>query len=114
MVVLPSYHLGLLICFVVVGRGDSMHVSLKPVCLSFIRLAAIVALTMLACSSLRAQSTAGRIIGSVHDQQDAAVAAAKITVTDTLRNTSRTALTDESGGYVVADLQPSTYKVVIA
>ena len=91
-----------------------MHVSLKPVCLSFIRLAAIVALTMLACSSLRAQSTAGRIIGSVHDQQDAAVAAAKITVTDTLRNTSRTALTDESGDYVVADLQPSTYKVVIA
>src|SRR6266404_5183988 len=108
--IVPS---GLFICFVVVGRGDSMHVSLKPVCLSFIRLAAIAALTMLACSSLRAQSTAGRIIGGVHDQQDAAVAAAKITVTDTLRNTSRTALTDESGDYVVADLQPSTYKVVI-
>jgi Carboxypeptidase regulatory-like domain/TonB dependent receptor len=59
------------------------------------------------------QTTTGRILGSVHDAQDAAIVGAKVTVTDTQRNTVRTAVSDENGEYVVADLQPSTYKVRI-
>ena len=59
------------------------------------------------------QTTTGRILGSVHDSQDASVGGAKITVTDTQRNATRTTITDEGGDYVVPDLQPSTYKVLI-
>src|SRR5260221_939125 len=113
MVVLPSYHLAFCLFVSVVRRGDFMHVSLKPAGLSFLRIAAIVVLAIFAASAMQAQSTAGRIIGSVHDQQDAAIAAAQITVTDTLRNFSRSTVSDDSGDYVVADLQPSTYRVVI-
>jgi hypothetical protein len=57
--------------------------------------------------------TTGRILGSVHDSQDAAIAGAKVTVTDTQRNTMRTTVTDEVGEYAVPDLPPSTYKVLI-
>jgi hypothetical protein len=60
-----------------------------------------------------AQTTSGRILGSVHDSQDAAIVGAKITVTDTQRGTSRTVATDESGEYSVPDLQPSVYTVHI-
>jgi hypothetical protein len=59
------------------------------------------------------QTTTGRVLGSVHDAQDAAIVGAKVTVTDTQRNTVRTAISDENGEYLVADLQPSTYKVQI-
>jgi hypothetical protein len=47
-----------------------------------------------------AQSTAGRILGTVTDQSGAAVAGATVVVTDVQRGTSRTLTTDDSGGYV--------------
>src|SRR5271156_5961273 len=59
------------------------------------------------------QGINGRILGSVHDQSDAAVAGAKVTVTDTQRNITRATVSDESGDYVIADLQPSTYNVFV-
>ncbi|MGB2626796.1 MAG: carboxypeptidase-like regulatory domain-containing protein, partial [Candidatus Acidiferrum sp.] len=77
-----------------------------------ILVAAFVILFVGMPSPLSGQTT-GRVLGSVHDPQDAAIVGAKITVTDTQRNTVRTTLTDETGDYVVADLQPSTYKVLI-
>lgn len=58
-----------------------------------------------------AQSTAGRVLGTLTDQSGAAVAAASVTVTDVQRGTSRTVSTDESGNYAVTDLQPGTYKI---
>ena len=60
-----------------------------------------------------AQSVTGRILGSVHDQQDSAVVGAKVTVTDTLRNITHATVTDDSGDYVVAELEPSIYKIFI-
>jgi len=54
------------------------------------------------------QTTTGRIIGNVHDQTGAAVANATLTVTDTQRGTVRTATSDDSGGYVVPNLQPAS------
>jgi hypothetical protein len=71
--------------------------------------AALVSLSFRVC----AQTTTGRIIGSVRDTQDSAVVGAKVTVTDTQRNTVRTTVTDDAGDYLVADLEPSTYKVLI-
>ena len=58
-----------------------------------------------------AQSTAGRILGSISDQSGAAVAGATVVVTDVQRGTSRTLTTDQAGAYVAADLTPGTYKI---
>ena len=57
------------------------------------------------------QTTTGRILGNVHDQTGAAVANATLTITDVQRGTVRTANTDNSGGYVVPNLQPGVYSV---
>jgi len=90
-----------------------MRISLKAIQYMALLVGLATSIAFLAGSALRAQSTAGRILGSVHDQQDAAVAGAKVTVTDTLRNITRSTVTDVAGDYAVADLQPSTYKVAI-
>ena len=79
----------------------------------FLGLTFAAALILLPIQPLAGQTTLGRILGSVHDSQDAAIVGAKVTVTDTQRNFSRSIVTDESGDYAVPDLQPSTYKVFI-
>ena len=58
-----------------------------------------------------AQTTTGRILGTVTDQSGAAVAGASVTVADLQRGTSRTLTTDGSGGYSAPELQPGTYKI---
>jgi len=58
-----------------------------------------------------AQSTTGRILGTVADKSGAAVANATVVVTDQQRGTSRTITTDYSGSYSVSDLQPGSYKI---
>src|SRR5437879_3839012 len=67
-------------------------------------------LSLLSLAAL-AQSTAGRVLGSVTDQSGASVAGATVVVTDTQRGTSRTLATDASGDYVAPDLIPGTYKI---
>src|SRR5579863_54442 len=58
-----------------------------------------------------AQTTAGRILGTVSDQSGAAVPGATVVVTDTQRGISRTLTTDDSGEYVAPELLPGTYKI---
>lgn len=70
-------------------------------------------LLLLAGAHAGAQTTNGRILGSVRDSQEAAVVGAKVTITDTLRNSTRMATTDDNGDYVAPDLEPSTYKVLV-
>jgi hypothetical protein len=71
-----------------------------------------VTLMLLAFSaSAVAQSTAGRILGTLTDQSGASVPGATVVITDTQRGTSRTVATDESGNYAAPDLQPGTYKI---
>ena len=72
----------------------------------FLLLALLVSLSSLA----DAQSTAGRILGTISDQSGAAVAGAKVTVTDVQRGTARTLTTDQTGSFVAPDLQPGVYK----
>ena len=60
------------------------------------------------------QSTSGRILGAVTDVSGAGVAGATVVVTDVQRGTARTLTTDQSGGYVTADLQPGSYKIQVA
>ncbi len=66
---------------------------------------------LLFSTSALAQSTAGRILGTLTDQSGAAVAGATIVITDVQRGTSRTLTSDESGSYAGPDLQPGTYKI---
>src|SRR4029077_7194521 len=61
-----------------------------------------------------AQSTAGRILGTVTDQSGAAVVGANVTVTDLERGISRALTTDAAGAYVAAELQPGKYKIRVA
>ncbi len=63
------------------------------------------------CVPSLAQSTAGRILGTVTDQSTAAVRGASVAITDLNRGTSRTLATDEAGAYVAADLTPGSYKI---
>ena len=58
-----------------------------------------------------AQSTAGRILGTLTDPSGAAVARASVVITDVQRGTSRTLTSDESGAYAAPDLQPGTYRI---
>src|ERR1700686_154916 len=58
-----------------------------------------------------AQSTTGRVLGTVTDPSGAAVAGATVVITDVQRGTSRTVTTDQSGSYAVPDLQPGTYEI---
>src|SRR4029077_1858477 len=66
---------------------------------------------LLFSASALAQSTAGRILGTVTDQSGAAVAGATLVVTDVERGSSRTLTTDDSGAYAAPDLQPGTYRI---
>jgi hypothetical protein len=58
-----------------------------------------------------AQSTAGRILGSITDPSGASVAGATIIITDVQRGTVRTLTTDDAGDYAAPDLTPGTYKI---
>ncbi len=70
----------------------------------------VLALSLMSVPAL-AQSTAGRVLGTVTDPSGASVAGATVVVTDTQRGTSRTLTTDSAGEYVAADLIPGTYKI---
>jgi Carboxypeptidase regulatory-like domain/TonB dependent receptor/TonB-dependent Receptor Plug Domain len=61
--------------------------------------------------TLHAQGITARILGSVHDQSDAAIVGATVVITDTQRGTTRTLTTDEAGEFVAPDLLPGFYKV---
>jgi hypothetical protein len=52
-------------------------------------------------------------MGTVTDSTGGAVAAAEVTLTDTSTNIARTTSTNESGRYILVDVQPGTYNVTI-
>ena len=59
------------------------------------------------------QNSTGRIIGVVVDPQGAAIAGAKVTVTNAGTNVQKSALTDSTGAYQVLDLPIGTYLVTV-
>jgi hypothetical protein len=74
------------------------------------RLAALLAILSSAVA-LVAQSTSGRILGTLSDASGATIAGARVVVTDIQRGTSRVLITDDSGSYVAADLPPGNYQI---
>ncbi len=59
------------------------------------------------------QAITGSIVGNVTDAGGAAVARAKITITEINTGIARTASTNEDGGYVLPYLPPGTYKLEV-
>src|SRR5579863_1786906 len=86
------------------------HVAAPTRIFLFVLVAIVLALSLISIPAL-AQSTAGRVLGTVTDASGAAVAGATVVVTDTQRGTTRTLTTDSAGEYVAADLIPGTYKI---
>ena len=65
------------------------------------------------CFPAWAQSTAGRILGTISDPSGASVAGATVIVTDVDRGISRTLTTDGAGAYAAPDLSPGNYKIQV-
>src|SRR5450755_4071896 len=59
------------------------------------------------------QAIYGSIVGTVTDEQGAAVVGAKVTITSVTKNTVFEDTTNESGNYSVTHLIPETYKIHI-
>ncbi|MDP9337361.1 MAG: carboxypeptidase-like regulatory domain-containing protein, partial [Acidobacteriota bacterium] len=59
------------------------------------------------------QAVYGSILGTVTDAQGAAVAGAKVTVSNIGKGTSLEATTNEDGNYSVTHLIPDTYRVKV-
>ena len=70
-------------------------------------LAVLVATAM----SVAAQTTSGSLSGTVNDAKGAAITGARVQVTSTSRNETRTTQTGEDGRFVFSQLQPDTYKL---
>jgi hypothetical protein len=85
---------------------------LRSIFIAPIFIASIV-VVILFCLPASTQTTAGRVLGTVSDQSGAAVAGARVLVTDTQRGESRTLTTDDSGGYVAPELLPGNYKIQV-
>jgi len=66
--------------------------------------ALLVAFCSLASAPLSAQLQTGRLLGTVLDEQHAAVPGAMVTVTNLATNISRTVTSDGEGNYVVTQL----------
>ena len=81
--------------------------SFRARCLFLVFILAACFLTL----QVDAQTTTGRILGTVTDATGATVNGATVTVTDVERGTVRTFATEGSGAYVAPNLQPGSYKV---
>src|SRR3981189_3613443 len=74
--------------------------------------AAILAVIGVAVTpAAQAQAVYGSILGTVTDPQGAAVAAAKVTVTNQRKGTIETTTTNQDGNYSLTHLVPDTYSV---
>ena len=73
----------------------------------------IAVLAVMTVLTLNAQSDRGSITGLVSDSSGAVVARATVLVTNTATNTSREALTSETGKYVFQELPAAVYSLAI-
>jgi hypothetical protein len=73
----------------------------------------LVATFLLTAFALCAQTNRGSIAGTVMDQTKAAIAGAKVTITNLGTNEVRRLTTSENGSYDAADLEPVNYSVQV-
>jgi hypothetical protein len=76
------------------------------------RIAALtLAVAVALAGSAMAQAVRGTLLGNVNDTQGAAVPGVAVTATETRTNVTRTAVTNQSGHYVFANMQDGLYRV---
>src|SRR5713226_7732612 len=72
-----------------------------------------LALVALAPITANAQVLYGSVVGNVKDTSEAAVAAANVTITNSLTGVSREAVTNEAGGYSFPNVPAGTYDLKV-
>lgn len=77
------------------------------------RLFLVCFLAVLCVDALKAQSTFGIILGTVHDSSGAVVSGAQVTLTNTGTTAQRTIQSDESGNYAFRNIDAQHYVVTI-
>jgi len=92
-------------------RTVTLQFARKPFCWSLCAFLLFVFLLGVSSVPVNAQAVNATLLGTVQDSTGAAVANAKVTITETNTNISRTTQTNDSGNYVFPDLPPGTYKV---
>ena len=81
-------------------------------CLRTVYTFGLLFLLVLACGlRLAGQVESGKVVGTVRDSTGAVLAGAKVTVTNVETNVARSLISNNSGDYVVTELQPGTYTV---
>jgi hypothetical protein len=78
---------------------------------AFRLLALVFVIVCASVLSLHAQTSEGRILGTVFDQTGAVISGAKVTITNTATNVSRDLITTSAGEYVAPNLEPGGYTV---
>ena len=63
---------------------------------------------------VNAQVLYGSLTGNVSDPKDAVIPGAKVEITNIGTGISKTVITDDRGSFLINDLQPGVYKVVIS
>ena len=74
-------------------------------------LAAFFAMALSSLQQLDAQVLKAQVLGTVSDQSGAVVPGARVVLTETNTNLSRSRQSNESGLYVFPNLDPGTYRV---
>lgn len=78
------------------------------------RIFGLVLICLICLSAVFAQTSKGFIVGTVVDQNGAAVTGADITVTNTATGATRTTVSQESGNYRLDAIDPGTYNLEIS
>ncbi len=78
------------------------------------RFACVLTVVIVGVVPALAQLQGARIVGTIHDPQNAGIPGATVTVTNTATNVARTVTSDLEGNFVVTPLDPGTYKVTAA
>jgi len=78
-----------------------------------VRAVAACVFVLLPISASAQTQTTARIAGTVRDAQGAVIVRAEVAAENSATGEKRTAMTDESGGYVLTSLAPGTYQISI-
>jgi hypothetical protein len=70
-------------------------------------------LGLICTSNIPAQSTFGTFVGTVHDPSGSVIATCLVSVTNSGTSARRSAITDKEGNYVLVNLEPGTYQIVM-
>src|SRR5208337_5247580 len=86
----------------------------ESVCSHFLLFAAFLALvSLIAIPYANAQSTSGRVRGTVTDASGGAVAGAKVTLVNVATNITREATTSATGEYLFLEVPVGSYEITV-